>query len=64
MSDKLFVVGKVITGLFVGLVAAEITAIGANAAIDDCKVISREVLGKIIATPEPVKPKGFFRKGR
>lgn len=64
MSEKLLTAGKIMTGLFVGLVAAEITAIGANAAIDDCKVISREVLQKIIASPEPVKPKGFFKKRR
>lgn len=52
--------GKVAVGLAGALVVGELTAIGFNAAIDDLKVVGSKIKGVI--DPEPVRPKGFFRK--
>lgn len=48
---------KVAVGVVCGLIAAEATAIGANAAIDDCYYVGDQI--KHMIEPEPVK-RGLF----
>ena len=60
MDGLLAKAGKVVVGIAGALIVGELTAIGANAAMDDIKVVSSQILGVI--NPEPVKPKGFLRR--
>ena len=60
MDGLLAKAGKVAVGIAGALIVGELTAIGANAAVDDLKVVSSQILGVI--NPEPVKPKGLFRR--
>ena len=60
MDGLLAKAGKVAVGIAGALIVGELTAIGANAAMDDLKVVSSQILRVI--NPEPVKPKGFLRR--
>lgn len=60
MDELIAKAGKVAVGIAGALIVGELTAIGANAAIDDIKVVSSRIMGVI--NPEPVKPKGWFRR--
>ena len=59
MDSTLAKIGKIAVGVVGALMVGEITAIGANAAIDDLKVVGSQLKGYI--NPEPVKPKRFGR---
>lgn len=50
---------KGVVGLGCAVVAAELVAIGANAAFDDASVVKDAIVAK--ANPAPVK-KGWFKK--
>ena len=60
MEDTLLKIGKVATGILAAVVIGELTAIGANAAADDGRYLFNKIRQVIV--PEPVKPKGFFRR--
>lgn len=62
MMDEKNILTKVIKGtigLGCAVVAAELVAIGANAAFDDASVIKDGIISKV--NPAPVK-KGWFKK--
>lgn len=60
MKEKILKATKVAAGIGVGVIAAEVVAIGANAAFDDIDVI-KDSVGKHF-NPEPPKKVGFFKK--
>jgi hypothetical protein len=53
-------VGKIATGIVAAVIVGELTAIGANAAVDDGKYLYKKA--KDTFAPEPVQPKGFFKR--
>lgn len=61
ISDGMMNLAKIGTGVVCGLIAAELTCIGANAAADDIREGSKILRAKIAPPPEPVK-KGLFRR--
>jgi hypothetical protein len=60
MNDVVFKVGKVATGVVAAVIVGELVAIGCNAAVDDAEYLIKQAKDKF--SPEPVQPKGFFRK--
>lgn len=61
IKNAMLKVAKVGAGIGVAVVAAEVVAIGANAAFDDIDVV-KDSIGKHFAKPEPPKKTGFFKK--
>lgn len=60
MKEQILKATKVAAGIGVGVIAAEVVAIGANAAFDDIDVIKNSVAKHF--NPEPPKKVGFFKK--
>lgn len=60
MDNIIAKAGRTVTGVACGLIAAELVAIGANAAVDDIVYLVEKV--NDVINPNPVKAKGFFRK--
>ena len=60
MDNIIAKAGRTVTGVACGLIAAELVAIGAHAAVDDIVYLVEKVNNVI--NPKPVKAKGFFRK--
>ena len=64
MSDFMYGLGKVVFGTTVGVVFAELFAIGANAAVGDIKELKADIGQKLNPQPEPVKARGFKKKNK
>ena len=60
MKEQILKATKVAAGIGVGVIAAEVVAIGANAAFDDIGVIKDSIVHHF--NPEPPKKVGFFKK--
>ena len=58
-TDNILAKGvKIAAGLACGIIAAEVTAIGANAAIDDISFLKNKIAPK----PQPPVKKGLFKR--
>lgn len=60
MKEQILKATKVAAGIGVGVIAAEVVAIGANAAFDDIDVVKRSIISHF--HPEPPKKVGFIKK--
>lgn len=61
MKEKALSGLKILAGVGVGLIAAELVAIGSNAAFDDIDYMKESIGKKLNPEPEP-KKSGFFKK--
>jgi hypothetical protein len=60
MNNALLKLGKTVAGVTAAVIVGELVAIGANAAVDDAGYLVRKA--KDTFGPEPVQPKGFFKR--